>query len=166
MTSHCSLVYERVCVCVYSRPSMIEGAGDSAETPRQRLPNPFRVVGKLTASFRPPPPLLHPLDPLSLHLPSGRKRRSRFRPAKEAHRGFQYGVRGRCKQMWLLCGCYSGHPCPLLDTGLVRLIVLFSSRAIPNALWSACECCFLSSFGFHSEGEGSDVSARRTKKRV
>jgi hypothetical protein len=22
--------------------------------------------------------------------------------------------------MWLLCGCYSGHPCPLLDTGLVR----------------------------------------------
>jgi len=33
MTSHCSLVYERVCVCVCSRPSTIEGAGDSAETP-------------------------------------------------------------------------------------------------------------------------------------
>jgi len=50
-----------VSVSVHARARLKEQA-TALRPPRQRLPNPFRVVGKLTASFRPPPPLLHPLD--------------------------------------------------------------------------------------------------------
>jgi hypothetical protein len=87
MTSHCSLVYERVSVCVCSRPSMIEGAGDSAETPP---PTTFESVrepsAQFTASFRPPPPLLHPLDIHTLTFSGRLVCVSGL--AKEAHRGF------------------------------------------------------------------------------
>jgi hypothetical protein len=86
MTSHGTLVRERVRVCVCSRPSMIEGAGDSAETPPA---NDFRIrsesSAQFTASFRPPPPLLHPPD---THITFSGGFVCVSGLAKEAHRGF------------------------------------------------------------------------------
>jgi hypothetical protein len=70
-------------VCVYPRPSTTEGAGDSAETPPADDSTEPSAHNK--ASFRPPPPLLHPLEML---FPLSREKVKRdSRLAKEAHRG-------------------------------------------------------------------------------
>jgi hypothetical protein len=69
--------------CVYPRPITTEGAGDSAETPPAYDSTEPSAHNK--ASFRPPPPLLHPLEMLSPFPREQGKRDSRL--AKEAHRG-------------------------------------------------------------------------------
>jgi len=85
MTSHRSLVHERVRVCVCPRPSMIEGAGDSAETPPPTISNSFGVVGTihsvLPSSTTSPPSTGHTL-------PFSRRLMCVFGLAKEAYRGF------------------------------------------------------------------------------
>jgi len=112
------------------RPSMIEGAGDSAETHHA---NDFRIrsesSAQFTASFRPPPPLLHPLD---THYPSPEDLcvclGSRRRHTGDFTRCPSDGETDAAE-----CGCYSASPCPP-DMGLVRLIVYLAFRATPNVL--------------------------------
>ena len=116
-------------VSVHARARLKEQA-TALRPPRQRLPNPFRVVGKLTASFRPPPPLLHPLDSMSLF------GRLAVQAREGGIQGTSHGVRATERRMQQSCGCYSASPCPL-DTGLVRLIVYSAFRATPNASRSA-----------------------------
>lgn len=57
----------------------------------------------------------------SLSFPFGKEQEEKSPGSRRRHKGDPNTVsERRCKRMWLLCGCYSGHPCPLLDTGLVR----------------------------------------------
>jgi hypothetical protein len=116
-----------MCLCL-SRPSTIEGAGDSAETTPPTTSNPFGVVGKLTASFRPPPPLLHPLDTYLCQ-----KELSRL--AKEAHRG-THMVSERRRDGCCSCAVVIRPSLSLLDTGLVRLIV-YPLSELHQTPWSA-----------------------------
>jgi hypothetical protein len=110
------------------RPSMIEGAGDSAET---HPANDFESVRSRRHNLQRPSVLRHLSSIHWTHPSSPEEIVSRL--AKEAHRGLSNGVRATERLMLQSCGCYSASPCPL-DTGLVRLIVYSAFRATPNAL--------------------------------
>jgi len=128
MTSHCSLVYERVSVCVCSRPSMIEGAGDSAETPP---PTTFESVrepsAQFTASFRPPPPLLHPLD---THTSLLRQTLCVCLGSRRRHTGDFTRCPSDGETDAAVARLLFGPSLSLLDTGLVRLIVYSLSELL------------------------------------
>jgi hypothetical protein len=85
MTSHRSLVHERVRVCVCSRPSMIEGAGDSAETPP---PTTSESVRSRRHNSQRPSVLRHLSSIHWTHTDLPRKIWCVSGLAKEAHRGF------------------------------------------------------------------------------
>jgi len=113
------------------RPSMIEGAGSSAET---HPANDFESVRSRRHNLQRPSVLRH-LSSIhwTFHIILLRKNFVVSRLAKEAHRGLSNGVRATERLMLQSCGCYSASPCPP-DMGLVRLIVYPAFRTTPNAL--------------------------------
>lgn len=136
MTSHYSLVHECASVCVCPRPEHDRRSRSSAETTPA---NDFEPVRCRRHNSQRPSVLRH-LSSIhwTHHITSNLPRKTRVclcvsGLAKEAYRGFQYGVRATERRMLQLRGCYSASPCPP-DMGLVRPIVYLAFRTTPNAL--------------------------------
>jgi len=124
MTSHCSLVYERVCVCVCSRPSTIEGAGDSAETPppttSESVQSRWQTYSVLPSSATSPPSTGQHVTLRKTRCPGSRRR----------HTGDFTRCPSDGETDAAVARLLFGPSLSLLDTGLVRLIVYSLSELL------------------------------------
>lgn len=102
LTSHCSLV-KSAYVLVSVRPSMIEGAGDSAETPPPTASNIMLEAAGTTHSVLPSSTTFPPTTGLFL---------GKVQAREGGIHWIINGVRATERRMLQLRGCYSGRPYP------------------------------------------------------
>lgn len=131
-------------------PSMIEGAGSSAETtPANDFESVRSSSAQFTASFRPPPPLLHPLD-ISHHITFLGRLVCACPGSRRRHTGDFNTVSERRRDGCCSCAVVI-RPVPVLRIwgwfarSFIRLFELLQT------LWSAA--ILLLSFSFSEEGE-------------